>query len=164
MKNLLVSSKPPDECTDMLFQPHPTCCECLALHHHPQVAFVHRHAGFRDPNVPTSIHGRLSRAVFGQNLKNSTVPRWQRIYTDIKKSVYKFPDTLPDHRAAVFDQLILPITRALEVEYRAMSSTTPRHMHSSYMSQQRRLLPSFMWVLFFDKANEVVDFWVSFLL
>ena len=150
VKNLLISSKPPDACTDVLFQPH------------PQVAYVHGHAVFRDPNVLTSLHRRLSLAVFGQNLKNSTVPPWPRIYADNKKSVYKFAETLPDHRAAVFDQLILPITRALEFEYQAISSATPRHLHSSFITRQRRLLPPFLKVMFFDKANEVIDFGCHF--
>ena len=162
MKNLLISPKPPDACTDVLFRPQPTRCECHSLHHHPQVAYVHEDAVFWDPNVLTSLPHRLSPAVFGQNLKNSRVPPLPRIYADIKKSVYKFAETLPDHRAAVFDQLILPITRALEFEYQAISSTTPRHMHSSFITKQRRLLPPFLKVMFLDKANEVVDFGCPF--
>ena len=158
VKNLLVSARPPEEHTSSLFEPVQPHCACHQLRNCPGVSYVHDHAVFRDPRVLPTLDRRLSPAVFSQNLKNSTIPPWPRIYGDIKKSLLRFAATLPDHRGVVFDHLLLPVASMLESVYNTIKTSTPRHMHQTHICRQRRLLPPFLTIMFFDKANEVADF------
>ena len=158
VKHLLVLSRPPSEHTSTLFATTSSHCDCHVLRKCPGVSYIHGHAVFRDPQVLAAINRRLSPAVFSQNLKNSTVPPWPRIYADVKKSLLPFAATLPDHRVTVFDHLLVPVARVLESAYNTIKTNTPRHMHQAYICRQRRLPPPFLTVMFFDKANEVADF------